>query len=128
MKTRKDNMRKLPKKIKIGYSVFKLKHVRKKIDIDQGIRKGKKLNMGECDFCGQTLRVFGKQCHDEFTNTVLHEILHGINDVHKIEYKNNKQEEHYVERNADALITLFKDNPELLLWFYEKLTKENLHY
>jgi hypothetical protein len=119
-------MRKLPRRIKIGYSIFKLKHVRKKIDIDQNARKGKNLNMGECDFCGQTLRVLGKQGHDEFANTTLHEILHAINDVHKIKYKNNKQEEHYVERNADALVTLIKDNPEYFRWLFEKLTKEKL--
>jgi hypothetical protein len=119
-------MRKLPKRIKIGYSIFKLRHVRKDFDIGKEQIKGKRPDMGECDFTGQTLRVFGKQGHDEFANTVLHEILHGINDVHKITYKNNKQEENYVLRNADALITLFKDNPELLLWFYEKLTKEKL--
>lgn len=118
--------RHLPKKIKIGYSVYKLRHVVKKLDIDKAKRKGRNVDMGECDFSAQTLRVFGKQGSDEFANTVLHEILHAINEVHKIRFKNERLEEEYVTRYADVLLTLFKDNPKLLLWFQDKLSKEKI--
>lgn len=116
----------IPKKIKIGYAVYKLRHVSKKLNIDEAKRKGRNVDMGECDFSAQTLRVFGKQGDDEFANTVLHEILHALNEIHKIKFKNDKAEEEYVTRYADALLTLFKDNPKLLLWLHEKLGKQKL--
>ena len=116
----------LPKKVKIGYAVYKLRHVSKKIDIDKTKRRGKNFDMGECDFSAQTLRVFGKQADDEFANTVLHEVLHAMNEIHKIKFKNDIQEEEYVTRYADAILTLFKDNPKLFTWFQDKLQKQKL--
>jgi hypothetical protein len=116
----------LPKKVKIGYSVFKIKHCRKGVDIGEVRKKGKAADFGECDFASQTIRVFGKQGPDEFCNTILHEILHGINDIHKIKFKSSKQEEAYVTSYADTILTLFKDNPRLLTWIQRQLKKQKL--
>lgn len=118
--------RRLPSKIKIGYAVYKIKHLAKKRNIDNLRKKGKKPMMGECEFSSQNIRVYGRQGEDEFANTILHEILHAINDVHKVKIGGDKKEEYLTTRYADCLLTLFKDNPKFLLWLHAILSKRKL--
>jgi hypothetical protein len=96
------------KKVKIGYADFKIRHLSKRTS-------SRKLeDMGELDYGEHTITIFGKQADSEYMNTMLHEFFHAMNWVFNIPYKSAKQEEEYVKMNTSALITLFKDNPELL--------------
>jgi len=110
MKTYKDNMcrqKKLPKKIKIGYAEFKLRWMAKKSE--------NPVDLGELEYQpNHVIRLFGKQEDSEFANSLMHEVLHGINYIFDIPFKNSREEEKYVRHSANALITVFKDNPELL--------------
>jgi hypothetical protein len=118
MKINKDIMcrqKKLPSKIKIGYAEFKVRHIARKSE--------KTVDMGEMEFVpNHVIRLFGKQENSELANSLFHEILHGINYVFDVPFKNVKEEEKYVRHTTNGMMTVFKDNPELL-----DLLKSYLH-
>jgi Zn-dependent peptidase ImmA (M78 family) len=60
----------------------------------------------------------------EKVNTLIHEILHAIVHVWGIKFNSHEQEEDIVNTLGGALATLFKDNPELLLWVYNEFHGE----
>jgi hypothetical protein len=52
----------------------------------------------------------------EKVNTLLHEVLHGLNHVWGIKYDSLDQEEEIVNALGGALATFFKDNKKFLEW------------
>ena len=100
--------RSLPKKIKIGHADYKIRHVSKKSN-------GAKLkDLGECDYVNQVITLFGNQAPSELSDSLCHEIFHGLIQTFNIPFKNAREEEKYVRHFTGMMITLFKDNPELL--------------
>lgn len=110
--------KKLPKEIKIGYATFKLRHVARKSE--------KPIDMGEMEYQpNHVIRLFGKQEDSELANSLAHEIIHGINYIFDIPFKNAKEEEKFVRRFTNGLITVFKDNPKLLDFLKSYLHPDN---
>lgn len=106
-----------PKEIKIGYSTFKIKHLAKKSIEKAGA-------FGDIEFNDPVINVYGNQTGYELTNSVWHEILHGVNYVFAIKFKNAREEERCVRHMANALTTVFRDNPKLLQWTMKNLKEK----
>lgn len=107
----------LPTRIKVGYADYKVRHVSKKT-------KSKELkDLGECDYINQTITLFGKQAPSELLNSTWHEALHSAILAFNVPFKTTKEEEKYVNHFTNLTITLFRDNPKLLEYFQEVLTK-----
>ena len=98
----------MPKKIKIGHGDYDVKHVSKKTN-------GSKVkDLGECDYVNQVITLFGNQAPSEISDSILHECLHGYIRNFNIPFKSLREEEKYVRQFTGMMITLFKDNPELM--------------
>jgi hypothetical protein len=77
---------------------------------------------GECSTQEQKLRICREMSScEKLVDTVLHEVLHAIFWAYSIEDGFN--EEQTVTRISTAFLSLFRDNPELLLWVNETLRK-----
>jgi len=105
---------KFPKEIKIGYATFKVKHTSRKSIESAGA-------FGDTQFNESIINIYGNQADEEAVNTTLHELLHSINYIFSIKHKNAREEERYVRHMANALTTVFRDNPNLLLWIKKNL-------
>jgi hypothetical protein len=108
---------KVPKKVKIGYSIF---------DIDSRDEAWKEKNraVGMCKVDKSLIEYYNAQSEPEIVNTILHEILHAIVYVFDIDFDNAKKEECLVTKMANGLHTLLLDNPELLKWLLESCKNE----
>jgi hypothetical protein len=105
--------RKTPKKIKIGYSEFKL--------IPRSNQWGKRNKaLGDCLPEAARIQFDSSQRRNELVNTILHETLHGIVYMFDINFKNMKEEEKVVRKMANGLHTVFKDNPNFLEWILQQ--------
>lgn len=91
----------IPKKVKIGGSVYKIKNNVKLID-------GNPDCYGLCDFIDKTIQIKDKQNRQAREEALIHEIIHAL-----FFHMNMEQDEDLVERIAQALHMLIKDNPEL---------------
>ncbi len=103
----------LPKKIKIGYADFNISFFNKPP------KDGFVSNMGETWVQGHNIRINENQNYEECVNTIIHEILHAISYMWYINFKTDSEEERIVSMFANALTTVFKDNPELIDWIKE---------
>jgi hypothetical protein len=110
--------RKIPKRIKIGYSNFKIiprsKH--------WGIRNKA---YGMCEPEDAKIQYNNNLKKDELVNTILHEVIHGIVYMYDIPFKNMKDEESVVRKLANGLHTVFKDNPNFLEWIAQNSNKKD---
>ena len=108
--------RKTPKKIKIGYSEFKI--------IPRSNEWGKRNKaFGDCIPESAQIQYDASQKRAEIVNTIIHETLHGIVYMFDINFKNVKEEEKVVRKIANGLHTVFKDNPHFLEWIMQNADK-----
>lgn len=104
--------RKTPKKIKIGYSDFKI--------IPRSNVWGKKNKaLGDCAPEEAKIQYDKTQNKLELVNTILHEALHGIVYMFDINFKSSRDEERVIRKIANGLQTVFKDNPQFLEWIVQ---------
>lgn len=108
--------RKTPNRIKIGYATFKI--------IPRSKYWGKrKKAAGQMEATINRISYDTSQNVHELPNTIVHEILHAINYVFSINYKNNREEEKIVNAIANGLCTVFVDNPIFLDWLKYRIDK-----
>lgn len=108
----------LPKKVKIGYAEYNVKHVAKK-------SQKRYADLGECDYTNHLITLFGNQAPSELCDSFFHECLHAIIMNFNIPFKNGKEEERYVKHFSHSLMTVFKDNPSLLDYLKYQLKLRN---
>lgn len=110
--------RKTPKKIKIGYSEFKI--------IPRSNEWGKRNKaFGDCSPEQAKIQYDVTQKRTELVNTILHETLHGIVYMFDINFKNSREEEKVIRKIANGLQTVFKDNPQFLEWIIQNSERDN---
>jgi hypothetical protein len=111
------NAKTLPKKIKIGYSNYTIVQ---QSELVHGRGKKKEELMGLCESQQGRIQICSNQGKQEFANTVLHEVMHAICWSQGLKL-NDKVEEAVVTQLTNGLCTLFKDNPEFMLWLKKSL-------
>jgi hypothetical protein len=99
----------VPKKIKIGYSVFDIESRKEDWKI-------KHKAVGRCQVDKSLIEYATTQCDSEIVNTVIHEILHAIIYVFDIEFDTDKKEEYLVKKMANGIQTVLSDNPDFIKW------------
>lgn len=104
----------VPSKVKIGYATFKLSPK------DESWSK-KQRALGECHSDKSLIEYSQNQNKNELVNTILHEILHAINYIFDIEYKNSKEEEIIVRKLANGLQTVLCDNKDFVEWMIKSM-------
>jgi len=104
-----------PKKIKINESEYKIVSRSKSWE-----RKHKAL--GQIHYDKHLIELFKNQPSDELIDSTIHEIMHGIIKEHEVKLDGRK-EEALVTGLANGLTQVFRDNPNLLIWFYNKIQK-----
>lgn len=110
--------RKTPKKLKIGYSTFKL--------VPRSSHWGKRNKaFGECAPDEAKIQYDATQKRSELVNTILHEALHGIVYMFDINFKSQREEENVVRKLANGLHTVFRDNPAFLEWIKQNSNKDD---
>lgn len=105
-----------PNSIKVGYKKYEVKKESKEWG-------DKHSAVAEIDSEKATIHYVGD--HDsqlELTNSILHELLHSIVQLHHIKFPDEVQEEHVVDSMANGLTTILVDNPGLLKWMADGLT------
>lgn len=111
-------LRRTPKRIKIGYSVFKL--------IPRSSNWGARNKaFGLCQPDEAKICFDKTQKRTELVNTILHEMLHGIVYMFDINFKSMRDEENVVRKMANGLQVVFRDNPEFLEWILQNTTKDD---
>lgn len=104
--------RKTPKRIKIGYSEFKL--------IPRSNAWGKRNKaFGDCAPDQAKIQFDSSQKKSELVNTIIHETLHGIVYMFDIEFRTSRDEERVIRKMANGLHTVFRDNPNFLQWIMQ---------
>lgn len=112
MAGKKTIRRKTPKRLKIGYSEFKI--------VPRSAHWGvRNKAFGECSPDEAKIQYDSTQKRSELVNTILHEALHGIVYMFDINFKNMKEEENVVRKMANGLHTVFRDNPQFLEWIIQ---------
>jgi len=109
--------RKTPKRVKIGYSTFKIIPRSK----SWGIRHK------ACGMCvpeDQKIIFDCTQKKTELVNTIIHEMLHGVVYMFDINFRNARDEERVVRKMANGLQTVFNDNPQFLEWLLQNTKKD----
>jgi Zn-dependent peptidase ImmA (M78 family) len=81
--------------------------------------------MGQFHSREQIIEYDSSLKNSEKVNTILHEIGHGICHTMGMKFKNEDGEEDFVNTYTAGLVTVFKDNPNLLAWVLECLTSED---
>lgn len=110
--------RKTPKRIKIGYSEFKL--------IPRSSEWGRRNKaFGDCAPDQAKIQFDSSQKRSELVNTIIHETLHGIVYMFDIEFRSTREEEKVIRKMANGLHTVFKDNPSLLQWIMQNSEVED---
>jgi hypothetical protein len=110
--------RKTPKRLKIGYSTFKL--------VPRSSQWGKRNKaFGECAPDEAKIQYDATQKKSELVNTILHEALHGIVYMFDINFKSQREEENVVRKLANGLHTVFRDNPAFLEWIKQNSNKDD---
>lgn len=99
----------IPSKIKIGWKEYE---VRKSSAV---LNSGDDL-YGQIDYNAKTITLCDANSSDQDECTLIHEVLHGISEMYGL-----GMEEDLVERLANALYTVMKDNKELI----EKESRED---
>jgi len=120
MSGKKNVRRKTPKKIKIGYSDFKL--------IPRSNHWGKRNKaFGECAPDQGKIQFDSSQKRSELVNTIIHETLHGIVYMFDINFKSMRDEETVIRKMANGIHTVFRDNPHFVEWIMQNsnLTSED---
>lgn len=88
-------------KIKIGWKEYEIKHTEPScILVDDTVER-----YGEIDFENLVININSQVSKEEQKNTLIHEILHGIENMYGIELGEDK-----VDRLGNALYTVLKDN------------------
>lgn len=117
MKNKKNIRRKTPKKIKIGYSDFRI--------VPRSDQWGKRHKAyGDCSPDEARIQYVSSQKKNELVNTILHECLHGIVYMFDINFKNQEAEEKVVRKMANGLHMVFKDNPNFLEWIMQNCSND----
>lgn len=96
---------KLPAAVKIGSRHFKIEEWNTISSISAN-------RFGECDKTAKVIRVATHYGLQEAGGTLLHEILHAIYDVWKLD--DGMTEEHVVAVMAEALCAVWMDNPDVM--------------
>lgn len=109
---------KIPSKVKIGYSTFKIQSKNSKW-------KEKNDAVGLCTVDKSLIEYCAEQTESELVNTILHEILHAVIYIFDIEFGSDSKEEYFVRKMTNGLHTLFVDNPELLSWLIQECKTKN---
>lgn len=110
--------RKTPKRVKIGYSEFKI--------IPRSHHWGKRNKaFGECAPDQAKIQYDSTQKQSELVNTILHETLHGIVYMFDINFKSQRDEENVVRKMANGLHTVFRDNPQFIEWIMQNSRGDN---
>lgn len=102
----------LPETIKCGYKTFR-------IVIWHSVTGFAKNRYGECSPAEGEIRIIPGLDRFEAANTVIHELLHALSIVWAIPA--GCDEETQVTHMANALCTVIRDNPALLIWAYNQL-------
>lgn len=95
-----------PKSLKILGKPFRVEYLTDALD--------QELN-GECDSDKQVIRVRDLQPLEQEQDTVLHEILHAVDEA-----TDSRLSESQVKRIATGLLAVFKDNPRLPTYLRRK--------
>lgn len=110
--------RKTPKKVKIGYSEFKI--------VPRSNQWGKRNKaFGDCAPDQARIQYDASQKKSELVNTIIHETLHGIVYMFDINFRNSREEEKVIRKMANGLHTVFADNPEFLEWIMQNSSDDN---
>jgi hypothetical protein len=104
----------LPEAVKIGYRTFRIE------DWEPGAA-ATKARFGECDTNAGVIRISRMFGAAKAANTLLHEILHGCYAVFCIDAEDD--EEQTVSAVANALSTVWRDNPDVLNWIGRQLLR-----
>lgn len=88
-------------RIKIGWKEYRVSVV----EPDHSLILDGKECCGTINFDSSTIHLNGLMSNEENKNTLIHEILHGIEDMYGIELGEDK-----VDRLGNALFTILKDN------------------
>lgn len=115
----KRTRRKTPKRIKVGYSTFKL--------IPRSHHWGvRNKAFGTCH------PEEGKICFDstlkkaEVVNTIIHEMLHAVVYMFDINFKSTREEERVVRKMANGLQLVFSENPQFLEWVLQNTNNDEV--
>lgn len=116
--SRRNDKFSLPKSIKVGYANYLMQMFAPKIQKNDA---GDELQqpMGETNTQGHVVKINSEQNFDEVANTMIHELLHAMCYIFRIDFKNELEEEKYVAAFSNAITTVFKDNPDLIDWIKE---------
>lgn len=79
------------------------------VTIREGLNDGLKMLRGEISFSNSVITLCPSQNHQAMSQTLLHEILHGIFYHYGIEMEEKKEEE-VVERLSHGLYQVLQDN------------------
>lgn len=96
---------KMPEDIKIGAFVYSVEYI-------QGLRDGERKLDGHIDTSQSLIRVEAEMSDQAKVQTILHEVLHGINVEIGRPKMNNK--ERYIDALAFGIYRVLRDNPDLV--------------
>lgn len=114
-KTKKSKKAKMPKQIKVGPVVYQVKHSRKAMNAAELQQKDYLLGLSEEQ--GRLISIEPEQPLTGLQSVLLHETLHSIFSVSGMSYKwEHDEEERMVRRLTPFLLSVLKDNPELLAY------------
>lgn len=91
----------IPEKISILYKDYRVIQ-------EQNIHNGSDDLYGQIDYCSQVIRIDEQYSAEQKKATLIHEIIHGLDDMYQIGLGEKK-----VSKLGVAFYQLIKDNPEL---------------
>lgn len=103
-----------PKKIKINESEYKV--------ISRSKEWGKK-QFGQITYDKKLIEIAEGQNPEEYLDTVIHEVMHGIIEEYDVEMDRRKEEK-FVTQISNYLTDVLKKNPKLVEWLSHQSQKE----
>lgn len=91
----------IPQKIKILYKDYTVIQ-------EQNVHDGRDDLYGQIDYAGQVIRLDERYSAEQKKSTLIHEIVHGLDDMYQIGLSEKK-----VSKLGVAFYQMIKDNPEL---------------
>lgn len=78
---------------------------------------------GNVDYMRGEIRIIEAPQASETIDTLIHEILHCVVRAMDVDFKDKQEEEDAVIKISTGLVTVLKDNPDVLKYVYKQLQK-----
>ena len=108
-------MARRPKKITINETDYKVVTRSKKWGID-------KEAYGQITYSRKMIEIADGQTPQEYLDTVIHEVVHGIIEEYGVEMDRRKEEK-FVTQFSNSLTDVLKKNPNFVAWLNEQSKK-----